>query len=144
MGIGRCQAPNLARLVGQLLVIVSYILISFKKCSTLYPTHTHKHASNNQHGIKHPITLTYIYHASHIITNPNIHLSWHLIITNPSMQLSRHHIKPSIHLPYISSHYIQDKNMYISRQKHTQATNKSCYHSKHGIQTCIYMFIKGR
>ena len=51
-------------------------------------THTHKYASNNQHGIKRPITLTYIYHASHIITNPYIHLSWHLI--KPSINLSWH------------------------------------------------------
>ena len=82
--------------------------------------------------------LTYIYHASHIITNPNIilsrhliisynpsiHLSWHLIISyNPSIHLLLHHMKPSIHLPYISSHYIQGRNMHISRQKHRQQTN---------------------
>ena len=43
-----------------------------------------------------PKTLTYIYHGKHI--------------------------KPSIHLPYIS-HYIQGKNMYISKQKEGQQKN---------------------
>ena len=78
--------------MGQLPLIVSYILISLNACSILHPklslslslslslthTHTHTHSSNNQHDIKpsqnpniHPLwqltsSLACIYHAYHI------------------------------------------------------------------------------
>ena len=53
MGMRRCQAPNPTRSVSQLLVIMSYVLISLMAHSILLSILTH--------------TLAYIYHAHHII-----------------------------------------------------------------------------
>ena len=65
--LGRCQAPRIAQLMGQLPLIVSYVLILLKAYSILsFQTHTH---ANIHLGNKHDIssqTLTYIYHASHV------------------------------------------------------------------------------
>ena len=75
--MGRCYAPNPTRPVGRLPLIVSYILISLKAYSTLHSKFTHTHTHTHTHTLAYiqaynmapiiPKTLTYIYHANHII-----------------------------------------------------------------------------
>ena len=72
--------------MGRLPLVLSYVLISLKTyliqlfILTHTHTHTHQHTSSNQRGINHPKT-----HTSIMAT----------------------HIKPSVHLSYISYHFIQ-------------------------------------
>ena len=55
--LGRCQAPKTARPVGQLPLIVSYILILLRAHSTLHLKHTHTHTHTNIHlSIQHNIS----------------------------------------------------------------------------------------
>ena len=96
MGIGRCQTPNPTQPMSRLRIIVSYVLVLLKECSTLYSTHTyththththtHKHASNNQYGIKCPITLTYIYHGISSHHKPQYTLIVHITLSHPRQQ----------------------------------------------------------
>lgn len=61
-------------LVGRLLLIVFYVLISLKTYFNIVILNSHTHTSihlNIQHDISSQ-TLTYIYHSSHIIINPSI------------------------------------------------------------------------
>ena len=119
MVLGRCQASKITRPVGQLSLFVSYVLILLKAHSTLHLKHTH---TSLHPSIQHDIssqTLTYIYHGKHI--KPSTHLPYISTITNPSMLLSKashliwHHIMVQV------EHRHGNKQAYII----SKAANKS-------------------
>jgi len=84
-------------LVGRLLLIVFYVLISLKTYFNIVILNSHTHTSihlNIQHDISSQ-TLTYIYHSSHIIINPSIHLSHHIQGRKQIMVESKNYWKAS-------------------------------------------------